>query len=228
MHIAICDDEQKELLHLQTLVTKFDSCINISLFPSAESLLASITEQHCDIVLLDIEMDGLDGFTAAKKLKSIQNPPLIIFVTNSGEYTYRGYEVAFRYLPKPVSYAVLEEVLSAAVAKIAPQKLTINANGHTFVINVSDILYFEAFGHSLVAHTKGDSFECKMKLGEVAALLPPFSFDSPHRGYLVNLDFVDTVREKELLLSCGIQIPVSRRRRKEFEQALFRFVRRAL
>ena len=66
---------------------------------------------------------------AEKKLVEMENPPLIIFVTNSGEYTYRGYEVAFRYLPKPVAYETLEDVLNDAVDKIAPQKFSITENG---------------------------------------------------------------------------------------------------
>ena len=226
MHIAICDDERKELLHLQALVRKYDANIELSLYPSAESLLDSIKKRRADIALLDIEMDGLNGFDAAKEIVGLPNPPLIVFVTNSGEYTYRGYEVAFRYLPKPVSYATLADVLAAATAKIAPHKFTIVVNGRTRVIPVSEIIYFESFGHLVVAHTKTDSFEIRMKLGEVESSLPGNAFASPHKGILVNLDHVDTVGDSELTLSGNVAIPVSRRRKQDFERALFRFVRR--
>jgi len=143
MHIAICDDEKNELLHLRALVNKYDSSIEVSLFPSAESLLAELKKRQYDIILLDIVMDGINGYAAAEKLAGMQNPPLVIFVTNSGEYTLRGYEVAaFRYLTKPVSYAVLVKALSAAIAKISPQKFTITAGGCDYVIpiNESDVL----------------------------------------------------------------------------------------
>jgi len=226
VRIAICDDEQRELSLLQGFVKKFNSCIDVSLFLSTESLLDGINKQPCDIILLDIEMDGLNGFAAAKKLADINNPPLVVFVTNSSEYTYRGYEVAFRYLPKPVGYAILAEVLSAAIAKIAPYKFTINTNGCSHVIPINEILYFESFGHNLAVHTKANEFVCRMKLSEVEALLPVNNFATPHKSYLVNLDFVNTVAENELSLTVGVKIPISRRCKQEFEQVLFRFVRR--
>jgi len=227
MHIAICDDEQKELLLLQALVNQFDSSLEISLFPSARSLLETIKKQRCDIILLDIEMDGMNGFAAAEKIAKMRNPPLVVFVTNSGEYTYRGYEVAFRYLPKPVSYSALANALAAAVAKISSQKFTITANGCYHVIPINDVLFFETFGHRLVVHTIGNIFECGMQLSEVEASLPGNTFASPHKGYLVNLDYVSTVNENSLSLTDETQIPISRRRKQEFEQALFRFVRRS-
>ena len=118
MRIAICDDEHNELLHLQSLIYRYDPGLDVSLYASAEAMLTGITNQQCDIILLDIEMDGMNGFTAAKKLVSIKNPPLIIFVTNSSEYTYHGYEVAYRYLPKPVSYAVLLVLMRASLRNI--------------------------------------------------------------------------------------------------------------
>ena len=214
-------------MYLQALVKKYDSSVGVSLFTSAEGLLEAIKRLSIDIILLDIEMDGMNGFTAAKKLVSMQNPPLVIFVTNSGEYTYRGYEVAFRYLPKPVSYAVLADVLSAAVARITSQKFTIISDGRSYVIPINDILYFETFGHSLIVHTMKNDFECRMKLSEAEALLPGNSFASSHKGYLVNLDYVDTVEDNELSLTLNVRIPISRRRKQEFEQALFRFVRRS-
>lgn len=149
IRIAICDDEQGELSYLQELVKKYNPDIDVSLFSSAESLMDGVKRQNYDITLLDIEMDGLDGFSAAKELVKIKNPPLVILVTNSGEYTVRGYEVAFRYLPKPVSYDVLANALSAAIDQIVPYKFTITANGRAHVIPINEILFFEASGHNL-------------------------------------------------------------------------------
>jgi DNA-binding LytR/AlgR family response regulator len=159
-------------------------------------------------------MDGINGYTAAKKLKSVRNPPLIIFITNSAEYTYRGYEVAFRYLPKPVTFEILSDVLSSAIEQIAPLKLTITESGRTHIIHINDILYFESSGHRLAIHTKESTYECHMKLYEMESLLPADGFALPHKGYLVNLDYVDSVRESRLILKGDVQIPVSRRHKK--------------
>jgi DNA-binding LytR/AlgR family response regulator len=226
VRIALCDDEQKELSYLQALIKEYDSSIDVSLFLSAEQLLDNLSRQSCDLIFLDIEMAGLNGFDAAKELTNRQNAPLIVFVTNSGAYTYRGYEVAFRYLPKPVSYAVLAEVLSDAMSIIAPQKFMITADGCSYVISINDIRYVEVFSHTLVVHTKMRDFACRMKLSEIEEALPENAFAKPHNSYLVNLAQVHMVGEKELSLIGNVKIPLSRRRKQEFEQALFRFVRR--
>jgi DNA-binding LytR/AlgR family response regulator len=65
-----------------------------------------------------------------------------------------------------------------------------------------------------------------MKLYEAEDMLPRNKFVSPHKGYIVNLDYVNTVEENELSLINDIRIPISRRQKREFEQALFRFIRR--
>ena len=225
MHIAICDDERKERLYLQSLISRFDSSIKTSLYESAEEMFDGLQTQKCDIILLDIEMNGMNGFDAAKELASTENPPLIIFITNSDEYTHRGYEVAFRYLPKPVEYEELSKYIAAAAAKIAPQKITVLADGRTHVLAINDIMYFETFGHNLAVHTKKEKIETRMKLSDAEAMLPNHFFAAPHKGYLVNLEFVDKSEAKELVLTNKIRIPLSRRRKRDFEQSLYKYVR---
>lgn len=226
MRIGICDDEQKELQHLQTLVKEFDSYTDVSLFSSAESLLEGIKNQKLDIVLLDIEMDGINGFDAARILINFDSPPLIIFVTNSADYTIQGYEVAFRYIPKPVDYTYLANVLTAAIARITSQSITINADGCSYVLQVKDIVYFETLGHHLKVCLKKDTLQCRMKIRDIIPQLPGNTFSSPHKSFLVNLNYVKAVGNTEISLTCGGQLPLSRRYKQEFEQALFRFVRR--
>ena len=52
-------------------------------------------------------MEGMNGYQAAEELNKLPDIPLIIFITQSGAYIIRGYEVAFRYLKKPVEYRTL-------------------------------------------------------------------------------------------------------------------------
>jgi len=226
MYIAICDDEKKEILYIESLIKKYDLRIEIGKFFSAEELIIHLERQPIDIVFLDIEMKGMNGFVAAKKLVSKGNPPLIVFVTNSSEYTYSGYEVAFRYLSKPVDYKILAKVLTAAIYKVSTQKINITENGRSHILLISDITYFEVYGHQLTVHTKKGTYSCRMKLSEAENLLPDYSFAKPHKSFLVNLNAVSKVDEKELVLINNTRIPMSRRRKQEFEQLLFQFVRR--
>jgi len=75
MHITICDDEQEELLHLEALVNKHDANMDVSLYTSAEGLMDGIKGLSCGMILLDIEMGGMNSLAAEKKLIDMQNPP---------------------------------------------------------------------------------------------------------------------------------------------------------
>jgi len=226
MRIAICDDENKELLHLKSHVIQFEPGLAISLFLSAGDLISEAQKNPFDIVLLDIEMDKLNGFDAAKRLKQMDNPPLIIFVTNSGEYTIRGYEVAFRYLAKPVEFSILTKYLSAAFAEIAPEKFTVKENGLSCVLPISEIYYFEKFKHHLILYTKTVDYQCRMTLAEAEESISGNSFATPHKGYLVNLAHISSVGEACLTLTNGRTVPLSRRHKLEIERALFNYVRK--
>jgi len=226
MRIAICDDEQAECLHLEKLVNEYDQSIDVTLFTTAESLLAGMHSQHCECVLLDIEMEGMNGFEAAKAISSLNDPPLVIFVTVSDEYTSRGYGVAFRYLKKPVNYIMLAEALSEAIAKVSSQKFTMLSGGVTHIVPEKDILFLEAVSRTLIVHTTENDYECHMKLSEAESALSGHSFACPHKGYLVNLQHVEAVGKNELSLAGGARLPLSRRRKQEFESALVHYIRR--
>jgi DNA-binding LytR/AlgR family response regulator len=172
-------------------------------------------------------MNGMDGFTAAKKIARMENPPLVVFVTNSDQYTTLGYGVVFNYLIKPVSFDKLSEIINAVKAEITPKKITIEADGHSYVLQKKDILYVETFGHHQIIHTINPNMrelKPRMKLSEIEASLTDCAFVKPHKSFIVNLEYVDSVENNALNLTNNIKIPLSRRRKLEFEQALNRFV----
>lgn len=90
MKIAICDDDGMDLLYLQTLISEYDSTLDTTLFHTAKDLLTAFQTTFFDIVFMDIEMEHPNGYEAAEILMQQEDKPLIIFVTNSGEYTIRG------------------------------------------------------------------------------------------------------------------------------------------
>lgn len=90
-------------------------------FTSAESFLFHYAEESdYDILLLDIEMGGLDGVTMAKQLRKSNDTVQIIFITGYSDYISEGYEVAaLHYLMKPVKEEKLCSVLDRAAEKIS-------------------------------------------------------------------------------------------------------------
>lgn len=226
MKIAICDDEPSDLGILRSLVRQYDAKLDVSEFPSAKSLLEAYEQSFFDLVFLDIEMNEPNGFEIAQILMQRSDKPLIVFVSNSSEYTLRGYGIAFRYLKKPISYDSMSHVLGLAIEHIVPQKITITVKGQTMLLSVQEIYYVEVINHNIEIHTKSGLISFRGQLKDIEAALPKTGFAKPHNSYIVNLAEVRSMDTKNLDLMDGTVIPISQRNRKAFEKALFQFIRR--
>lgn len=226
MKIAVCDDDQHDLDLVCSLVRQYDNNFDLTTFISAKELMDSFQSVFFDLVFLDIEMESPNGFEAAEILMAQAEKPLIVFVTNSSEYTLRGYGIAFRYLTKPITYESVKTVLDLALEQIIPQKIVLSPKEQTLLLSISDIYCIEIQNHTIILRTKVGQFEQRGKLRDIEAQLPSISFAKPHNSYIVNLAEVRSIDSKSLTLTNGDNIPVSQRNRKPFELALFQYVRR--
>lgn len=103
MRIAICDDEEIIRKDIKNRVLKIIPKATICTYASAEELLADTCP---DILLLDIQMDGINGMEAAKTLRKRSCDTVLIFITAVEEYVFEAFDVgAFHYLVKPFSDA---------------------------------------------------------------------------------------------------------------------------
>ena len=118
--IAVCDDEAEQVEYLAALAGDWAECrgnrVCIRPFYSAEEFLFHYEEEKdCDILLLDIEMRGINGVELAKRLREENDALQIIFITGHPDFIADGYEVgALHYLLKPVSGEKLNQVLDRA------------------------------------------------------------------------------------------------------------------
>ena len=226
MRIAICDDDKNDLSHIHSLVLEYDSTLGITLFHTAKELLEAYLTEFFDVVFLDIEMEDPNGYEAAQILMQQSERPLIIFVTNSNEYTIRGYGVAFRYLPKPISFNVLSTVLSDALALIVPQKITVECAGKRTFVSLNDIIFIEVKNHHITLHLKDSTLQYRGRIKDLEELLPSGRFAKPHNSYFVNLNEVKSMTRKSLVLTNDISVPISQRNYRAFDVALTQFIRR--
>lgn len=225
MKIAICDDDPKDLKQLHTMVNRYDSSLGVSVFYDAVSLLQACQNDSFDLLFLDIEMELLDGFTAAQILTARNQKPLVVFCSNSSEYTIRGYGIAFRYLLKPITYDAFAEVLGQAMEKLTPQKLMLLSGGKTFVLPISEIICVEVQNHTIILDTASRTYEIRGKLKDIEQQLPTASFAKPHNSYIVNLAEINSMTAKQITMRNGKTIPISQRYRKAIQAALFQYVR---
>ncbi len=227
MRIAICDDEEKDLQALKEAVNAFDlsGAIEVCAFSSATALFSSGLKKPFDIAILDIEMPPPNGYAIAEKLVQGDPSPIIIFLTNSMEYTIRGYGIAFRYLIKPINQTKLNTALSAAVKEASAKRFVFSVDGSSHVIRMDDIYYFEVFNHHTILHTMDQAFTFRATLKEIMLELPVGYFGSPHQSYIINFNHVKTSMTKAIHLTNGAIIPVSRRKQQDFDNQFRMYLR---
>lgn len=229
MRIAICDDEADQRKVMLSFVRQYNPALAVDTYYAAVDLLLAVEKVPYDVVFMDIEMPSPNGFEVAEQLKTKSNPPLVIFVTKSSSYTIQGYGVAFRYLAKPISYTQFSTALSLALKEREPAKVSIVCDGVYHVVTVNQILYCEAMDHKLTIHTLGNYLYSRMTLAEFISQLPAEDFAQPHKSYLVNLNYVQSVEPNDVILTSNqgdIQIPLSKGKRKQFIQRLGDYIGR--
>lgn len=232
MKIAICDDDwhMQQTLRLFIDQTYQDLDMLVDGFTSGEALLAAVQKQSqpYQLILLDIEMRGIDGIETAKRLRKLLPDCYIIFITSHDEFALTGYEVqAFRYLVKPVQPEKLTEAISAVRAELADQ-LTLHVEDGPVeaLVRARDIFYVEAQDKRVRLVTARETFSDRRGIDEVAALLAQEDFYRVHRSYLINLRYVAFMDGTTVQLVNGDQVPISRLRKKAFKNAFQAYVKR--
>ncbi len=219
LHIAVCDDEQADLRQTMKLTGELMreegvSCA-VSGYESGSALLKTIqggTRFH--ILLLDVMMEGLDGMELAAALRGLGDSTAIVFISSNREMALRGYEVcAARYLAKPVEGPRLREALLYCYRTFCEKKEILLPTGKgQRRIPFSEILYAEAMGRGTRLVLRDGPEDVSLKFSDLSALLPERQFALCHRSYLVNLDYAGYIRSRELELTTGEILPVSKYR----------------
>lgn len=235
MKIAFCDDEQLLLSLYDEYINKFSDIIpnlDYDEFQSGTSLIDQykLAQNPYDIIFLDIEMDGLNGIETAKKLRSVDENVLIIFVTSHTDYVYESFEVTpFRFIVKPVELDKFKEVLMAAYNKIQKDNkfLYFTVNRNIVRLNCNEIYYMESQKRVLLIHTNSSTYKVYGKLAVYEKQLYQNDFISVHKSYLVNLNHVVEIDISSLKMVNGDIVPISENKRKYAKEEHMKFVLRS-
>lgn len=217
MRIAYCDDEKAQFVYFKELTDQWerisDKHCDITVYASAEEMLFENQGTFSfDFILLDIELDKMNGIDLARQIRQVDKNVTIAFLSNSREYVFEGYEVrAVRYLLKPLTEIQLFPLLDMIRKNLEEEKeyIIIGVAGEKVRIASDRIRYIEALGHYIMIHTDGSSYEVKMNINEVAGKLNK-AFIATHRSYLVNLEYVERITRTDCVLNGGDKIPISR------------------
>lgn len=234
INIAICDDEPNIRTYLSSLVKKQNMEYEITEYASVDEYLSA--DREYDLLFLDIEMQdnpsgkcgvGKNGMWLAREIRSRDSgkQPIIIFVTGYKEYVFDAFDVdAFQYLLKPIDTQKFAEVFHRAAKQISAvqeqqkRNLVIQYNNANKVIPLSHIYYVESRSHKAVIHSKEGKFEYYAKMEDLETELSG-QFYRIHRGYLINLSYVDEYSKLEVSLMNGDKLLISKYKYDNFVRA---------
>ena len=158
--------------------------------------------------------------------------PVIIFVTGYERYVFDAFDVgAFQYLLKPVDEEKFAQVFTRAAAQIGAGRetpvrtLTLQSAGVSRTVPLDSIYYIESSNHKVVLRLKDGEFSCYAKIRDLEAELGD-QFFRVHKGYLVNLVYVEGYSKTELTLTNGEKLLISKYKYPDFVKAYLRFMNR--
>lgn len=226
MKIAICDDNPADLALIQQFCKQYDSNLSVHAFLSGTALLNAFASTFYDLVFLDIEMEPPNGYDTALELRAMERKPEIIFTTQNLNYSIRGYGIALRYLPKPISYEMFSLALHQALKIILPPKIMISCQGMQKVIQISNITYIEVVRHQVIIHmTDRSTLEFRGSLKDIMEQLDSSWFVQCHKSYCVNLNYIDSITPQTVNMLTQEIVPLGRNKRDHFENRLQAFLR---
>ena len=232
--VAICENETVQALLLEKVLEEYaaeqDIHFLVSIFESAEAFLFQYEEEkNVDLILLDIQMNEMDGLTMAEKLRAVHDQVKIIFITGMTEHIGAGYRLeASDYLIKPIKKEQLFAVLKRILASVPQEEryLILSTEEGQVKIAVDSIICAEVSGRELTLTTTTRTHQLRWTMQELKNQLQDEAFVVPDRSWLVHCGHMERVGKNDILMDNGILVPVSRRNAKAVTQAFIEYYRR--
>ncbi|MBC7891086.1 MAG: response regulator transcription factor [Sphingobacteriaceae bacterium] len=233
LRCLLIDDEPPALEVLEAYVAAVDDLELVGTCANAVQAFGVLQHQPVDVLFLDIKMPKLLG---TDFVRSLRNPPRVIFTTAYREYALDGYDLdVVDYLLKPIAF---ERFLRAVAKVLRPETTPASLpEREAFAPNADAFLYFRAdrkmvkvltrdilFVESLkdyvkIVTTTGKPLVVKQTISSLEAMLPTAQFLRVHRSFVVALDKVTAFTPTHLEVA-GQEVPVGRLFQKEVERAL--------
>ena len=233
LRVAIVEDDDSYAETLQEYLNKYEQENEVRFQVVRYEDGADLVEKYhgdFDILIMDIELKFMDGMTAAQHIRKMDSNVIIIFVTNMPQFALKGYQVdALDYVLKPISYYAFSQRLERALERMERRStkkyITLHLKGRVQKVNILNIMYIEALQHDLIYHMDKDGVTYTVRgiIKDLEANLKDYYFFRCHKGYLVNLAYVESVGEATVQIG-EEQIPVAKLRKKELLNEFNRYI----
>jgi DNA-binding LytR/AlgR family response regulator len=195
----VVDDEPLARQLIESYIVQLPELTCVAICSGAVEAFSVLHNQQVDVMFLDIQMPGITGLNF---LKSLKNPPKVIFTTAFPDHAVEAFELeATDYLLKPIT---LERFIKA-IQKIVPKSengnlspikqiensyIFLKVNKRLVKVDHQNITYVESLGDYLKVHTAAETYVTNLTLSKLEALLPDNKFARIHRSTIINLDCV--------------------------------------
>lgn len=221
--VEIVENNRKDLERtakcFQRYGAEHDVSFEVVPYESAELFLVRYGHKKCDFVVMDIDLDGMNGIAAAKELRKNDPSVLLFFVTNMPQYALEGYGVqAFDYIIKPLNYfsfAVKIEKACSLLEQKTAALIRVKTERGVRILPSDEIFYVEVLGHDIIYHTMQGEFGTYGNLGECEKKLSGAAFARCSASMLVNLKYVRGLYGNEVEVH-GQRLMMTRTRKKDF------------
>lgn len=216
MKCIIVDDEPLAIEILESYVSKVEQLTLEGTFRNAVSAFTFLQQHPVDLIFLDIQMPKLSGIDF---LKTLKNPPKVIFTTAFRDYALDGFELEVAdYLLKPIPFdrflKAVGKVLHVPQATSAQLKQDENyvyfkVDKKMIKVRMSEILYIESIKDYVKVKTADKEIVTQQKISYLEESLPKENFVRIHRSFIVNREKIDAYSATDMEIG-KFHIPIGR------------------
>lgn len=219
MVIGICDDEKvirDKIEKICVNVTgEYDTDTAVKTYSDGKEVL----EENFDILILDIEMEDVDGIAVKNYFQSRKKDTIIIFVTSHNEMMSQAFGVnVMGFVTKSYLDSQLPVMLESAIKRVMN---TVNIEG----VDSRKVCYIEAEHIYNILHLENDTeMSVRCSSADLEKMLEGVGFIRVHRTYIINMAYVEHIRDKSVVIN-GKEIPVSSRLKSRLKNEYSRYCR---
>ena len=232
INIAICDDDKNIIAELRKILTEYAVALNTKVdvyaFLNGQALVDYLSENHIDILYLDIQMDNLTGIEVGYKIrKELSNDDIqIVYISAIKDYAMELFKIRpNNFLIKPFSKEEVYETLKEALRLLdnKAKTFTFNVKGKDIKKKITDIIYFESSRHKVKIVTNDGKFEFYSTIADVYKELENFGFAICHSSYIVNIEHIVEFNKDKVKMSNDVVIKISRGKSKDFFEQVAKY-----
>lgn len=230
--VLIADDEPHARQGVRQMLERHPDFHVVRECRDGHEVLAALDGVAPDVVFLDVQMPGIDGFEVIRR-RTPEHMPAVVFLTAYDQFAIRAFEAeAHDYLVKPVSEERFDATMNRLRRRLGVDArrtrepaLVVSGGGKSTVLPLRDIDWIEAADNYARIWIGRRSYLLRETLTELERRVTPHGFCRAHRRALVRVEGVRellTTPDGDLIavIAGGVEVPVSRRRRAQFTAAV--------